>query len=111
MYQGTTPTLPLHVKGYDLTEATVFVTIFDNARNTKITKSGSELIVTYNDDVEGEEYSLVLCPLTQNETLRLSQGEAVCQIRFIDSQGQAYATKKASISVRDVLYKEVIEHE
>lgn len=111
MYQGTTPSLPLHVKGYDLTEATVFVTICENARNTKITKSGSELIVTYNDDVEGEEYSLVMCPLTQEETLQLRPGPAMCQIRFIDSQGQAYATKKATINVYDVLYKEVIEHE
>ena len=111
MYQGTTPTIPFNVLGRDLTEATVFVTIKDYKRCNEITKSGSELIVTYNDEVEGEEYSLVLCPLTQDETLRLSQGEAVCQIRFIDSQGQAYATKKATINVSDVLYKEVIEHE
>ena len=111
MYQGTTPTLPCRVPGRDLTETTVFVTIKDYKRCNEITKSGSELIVTYNDEVEGEEYSLVLCPLTQNETLQLSQGEAVCQIRFIDSQGQAYATKKATINVSDVLYKEVIKHE
>ena len=111
MYQGTTPTIPFRVPGRDLTETTVFVTIRDYKRCNEITKSGSELIVTYNDEVEGEEYSLVLCPLTQDETLRLSQGEAVCQIRFIDSQGQAYATKKATINVSDVLYKEVIEHE
>ena len=111
MYQGTTPTIPFNVLGRDLTEATVFVTIKDYKRCNEITKSGSELIVTYNDETEGGEYSLVLCPLTQEETLKLHPGEAVCQIRFIDNQGQAYATVKATVNVSDVLFKGVIAHE
>lgn len=111
MFQGTTPSLPFKIPGVDLTTATVFVTIKDSQRKNEITKSGSELIVTYNDEAEDGPYSLVLCPLTQEETLKLHSGEAVCQIRFIDNQDQAYATVKATVNVSDVLYKGVIAHE
>ena len=110
MYQGTTPTLTFKVPGWDLTDKTVFVSIID--KNGKIiTKTIGSPDITYDDETQGEEYSLLICQLTQRETLCLTDGHAECQIRFIDSNGLAYATKKAPVTIEDVIYKVVIAHE
>ena len=109
MYRGTTPTLILKVPKHDLTDKTVFVSIQDQTKKT-ITKTGSDLIVAFDSETEGSEYSLITCILTQEDTLAIQPGNAVCQIRFIDSNGIALATKKAHIDVEDVIYKAVIAH-
>ena len=110
MYQGTTPALTFKVPGYDLTDMTVIVSI--RGRNGgELNKTGTDLVITYNDDVSGKEYSLVACRLTQKETLNLRPGDASCQIRFVDSNGEAWATRKANVNVYDVIYKAVIHHE
>ena len=109
MYQGTTPTLIFRVPGYDLTDKTVFVSIKDSTGKV-ITKTGNDLIVAYNDETSGSEYSLVTCILTQTDTLAIRAGEAKCQIRFIDSSGIALATEKAQINVKDIIYKAVIRY-
>ena len=108
MYQGTTPTLTFKVPGYDLTDKSVFVSIKSNGGET-LTKTGDSLDVSYNSQGE-EEYSLVELRLTQQETLRMRTGDVICQIRFIDSEGNALATQKATVNVNDVIYKAVIQH-
>lgn len=110
MYQGTTPALTFRVPGVDLTDKTVYVSIRSTG-GKELTKSGTQLVVTYNNDTEGAEYSLVACPLTQRETLDMRPGEAECQIRFIDGNGSAWATKKARVNVWDVIHKAVIQYE
>lgn len=103
MYQGTTPTLIFTVANYDLSGATVYVTF---SRNKNIlTKSGSPVTVVY-DDVNN--LSIIICRLTQEETLAMKQGAVNVQIRFIYSNQQAFATNKASIEVQSVLDKQVI---
>lgn len=104
MYQGTTPSLLFNVLGYDLTSATVFVT-FMRKKNELLTKTGDALSCAY-DDVEN--YTSVICRLSQEETLAMKQGAAQVQIRFIYENGQAHATNKASIEIESVLYPEVI---
>lgn len=104
MYQGTTPTLVLRVKNRDLTGATVFVSI--RTGTNVITKTGTDLAMTASD-----EDTIVVCTLSQIETLKLNEGDAQVQIRFVDSTGTALATTKAKARVNDVLYKRVIEYQ
>ena len=103
MYQGTTPSVIFEIKGMDLSTATVYVS-FKRGQDV-LTKS--DVTVTY-DDVE--EISTIVCPLTQEETLAIRAGTVIAQIRFIYSDGQAYATDKAEINVDSVIYPEVIEY-
>lgn len=104
MYQGTTPAIPFTIKGYDLSDATVYITFFNN--NNLMTKSGEDVETSYD---EGTETSTIVCKLTQQETLDLKRGSVRVQIRFIYENGEAYATNKAVIEVNDVLLQEVIK--
>lgn len=93
------------IKGYDLSTAKVFVSI----------RRGQDILTKTDPDVQTgydaeSEISTVVCSLTQEETLAIRQGDAIAQIRFIYEDGQAYATDKASIEVKDVIYKEVISY-
>lgn len=102
MYQGTTPAIVFSVKDCDLTGATVFVS-FKYGKNV-LTKNN--VIVTYDSE---SGTSLVVCGLTQEETLAMKRGGVVVQIRFIYESGQAYATNKKVIEMQDVIYPEVIQ--
>lgn len=104
MYQGTTPTLTLNVEGADLTDKTVFVTI--RCGNYTLTKTGDDIAISYADGV-----STVVVRLTQQETLKMRESTATVQIRFVDENGNADATNKASFDVESVLYHAVIEYE
>lgn len=101
MYQGTTPSITFEIKGYDLTDATIFVSF--KRGNDVLTKTGEDVSVVYADDV-----STVICNLTQEETLAMKQGGVTCQIRFIYEDGQAYATNERTLEIKRVIYKEVI---
>ena len=105
MYQGTTPALVLRVKNKDLTEATIFASISTGKTNV-FTKTGSDLTVTTDD---GD--TLVVMTLTQNETLKLNAGDAEVQIRYVEADGNAWATTKAKLTVKDVIYKNMIDYE
>lgn len=110
MYQGTTPALNCVVFNWDLTDKTVYLTI--ECGMTKITKYGHELVITYVDDQpDTEPYSSVICLLTQSDTLSMRGKEATIQMRFVDSNGMAYASTKAKIDINDVIYRAVIEYE
>ena len=104
MYQGTTPSLVFNVLGYDLTSSTAYVTF--KRKQELLTKSGDDLSLAYDD---AENYTTVICRLSQEETLAMKQGAVQVQIRFIYENGQAYATNKASIEIESVLWPEVIE--
>jgi len=103
MYQGTTPAVTFTIKGYDLTDTSVFVTFMNNRE--LLTKTN--VMVTFDD---GTETSTIVCQLSQEETLAMKKGNVKAQIRFIDENNQAYATEKADILIDDVLYQEVIEY-
>ena len=102
MVQGTTPTYQLCVKGYDLTDKTVYVTV--SSGRTLVTKTNPDIHVEYNG-----ENSIISFMLTQEETLGFEVGNAKVQVRFIDSSGHALATNEGQVKVRNVLLKKVIE--
>ena len=104
MYQGTTPALVLRVKDKDLTEATIFASI--RTGTNVVTKTGEDLLVVKDDDD-----TLVTMTLTQNETMKLNAGDALVQIRYVEADGNAWATTKAKLTVKDVIYKNMIDYE
>ena len=105
MYQGTTPALTFEIEGFNAAGMTPFVS-FKKGSNV-LTKTGSDVTIVYDSD---NEKSVIVCQLSQEETLSMKQGSAVVQMRFIDSNNQAYATDEAEIDVERVIYKEIIRY-
>lgn len=107
MYQGTTPTLPIRIKGKDITSAKIYFTLKDTKDfiNTHITGDGSFNVAFDGDDTIGE------IKLTQEETLKIESGSVKIQCRYIFSDGTAGATRIAKLRVEDILLKEVISYE
>ena len=106
MYQGTTPALTFQIAGFDATGMTPFVSFKRGAEI--LTKTGNDIIIAF-DKVKNA--SVIVVQMTQEETLSMRQGTAKVQMRFIDENGNAYATTKADLSVEDVIYKEVIKYD
>ena len=105
MYQGTTPALTFQIAGFDASAMTPYVSFKRGA--DILTKTGGDVTVVYDSD---NDQSVIVCQLTQAETLAMRSGEATVQMRFIDSTGNAYATTKAQIGVEDVIYKQIITY-
>ena len=103
MYQGTTPAIVYTISGVDLSAMKAFVSFKEG--NTLLTKSGDEVSMSYSD-----ETTTIVCLLSQEETLAFARGTVETQIRFIDSNGMAYATNKAKVRVDDIIYKAVISY-
>ena len=103
MYQGTTPALTFSIKNNDVSAMTPFVS-FKRGPDV-LTKTGSDVTMAYDSE---NNKTVVVCQLTQEETLAMRQGEAIVQMRFIDSNNNAYATDKVNVDVYDVIYKDVI---
>ena len=109
MYRGTTPTLPIRIPGSDLTQARLFLTIQDGKDEKKqITLvSGEDFTVTYDSEKEATVGDVTL---TQEQTLMLSEGSCKSQIRFTFADGSTGCTQIRSLSVNDVLLKDVISY-
>ena len=109
MYRGTTPTLPIRIPGTDLTQARLFLTIQDGKDEKKqITLvSGEDFTVTYDSEKEATVGDVTL---TQEQTLMLSEGSCKSQIRFTFADGSTGCTQIRSLSVNDVLLKDVISY-
>ena len=106
MREGTTPTLRCSINEYDLTEVTYFITLC-NSKNEKktFTNTDENVVVSY---IEGVSHFDIY--LTQADTFWLGTGVVTIQIRWIDSNNEAYATDEASFNVRPVMLKQVIEY-
>lgn len=105
MYQGTTPALTFEIAGFDASGMTAFVSFKRGA--DLLTKTGEDVTVVYDSE---NEKSVIICQLTQEETLAMRQGSAIVQMRFIDENGAAYATTETKVDVKRVIYKEIIEY-
>ena len=103
MIRGTTPYCVLTVRGRDLTDKTVYVTLSQDGK--KLTLTGDRLRMAYKDGAT----AIVVC-LTQQETLNFRVGALDVQVRFIDAEDDADATKIKQLRVDRVLLEEVIEH-
>ena len=101
MYQGTTPSLTLAIDGYDLTDATVCLTLENG--NKQLTFTEDQLEIEYADDV-----STITLKFTQEDTFRLPLGVMTCQVRWVDAEDEAYTTETATFEVNSVLLRKVI---
>ena len=106
MYQGTTPIIPLRFKEIDLTEAKIFLTLYDEKKKTNKTyESGVDFTVSFDGtDTVGT------IELSQEQTLGMSSGAHQAQARWIYPDGTAGATVKKKVYVNDVLLKGVIQY-
>lgn len=103
MYQGTTPAVSYEIKGYDLSNATIFVSF--KRGNDILTKTNGDVVAAYDED---SQISTIICQLTQEETLAIRSGGVQTQIRFIYENGQAFATNIATLEMKSVIYTDVI---
>lgn len=103
MVRGTTPTLTLHIldDNIDLTQATnVYLTIKQD--NYTLTKATPQLELSSN---------IINCYLTQEESLRFSEGAADIQINWTyQNDGVTYraATKIKTIQISPQLLTRVV---
>lgn len=105
MINYTTPSIPLLVKGIDLTDGyDVYVTL--EQENIELTKSGQDIsMVKKTNDTE------VTIVLTQEESAMFRWNASVTvMVNFIDSDGVRDAAGPASISVMRNLLDKVIKY-
>lgn len=97
--RGTTPIVPLTVDA-DISDWTIYVT-FESGSN-EITLENDRITCTYEDSK-----TKILCPLTQEETLKLN-GVCEIQVRAI-KDGTAVATEPpVTVDVGRILLEGVI---
>lgn len=109
MQQGSTPTIPLTIKGVDVTEARIFLTILDDLTKKKITLvSGEDFTASYDQVNHNTVFEI---ELSQAQTLGLSAGTCTMQARWAFPDGKTGGTGKAKVNVSDVIYGEEIAYD
>ena len=101
--QWTTPTLTLTVNGIDLTDCHIEVAF----------QQGNHILVKEDPPVAATESGCVITmTLSQEETGSFTEGGFVdIQIRYIDQNHTANATRKKQIPIESVIRKGVIKYE
>ena len=94
MRRGTTPYFVLEVEGIDLSDKTTIVTIEQDE---------TELDIKNPECETTEKGCQISFYLTQDQTLQFRSGRASMQIRWIDEEGLAGATKVKTFSVDKIL--------
>lgn len=105
MIRYTTPLLPLEVEGVDLTgDNDVYVTMVQD--RVKLTKTGSELTISYDSE---KDMTTINLGLTQKESASFDLDSPVLvQVNFINAAQVRDATSIAKIPVmRNLLDKEI----
>lgn len=99
---GTTPYISLYIEDFDLTEAeALHVTLQQNAVQLDLT--GDRIAVTADDNG-----SSLIVHLTQEETLAFKPLDVEIQVRWRDTDDEAYSTEVVAYRLTKVLYTEVI---
>lgn len=102
MIRGTTPTLDLIVENADLTGNKVIAII----------KQGDYVIKRVVTPQYEDPDTTMSVTLSQEETLACVAGDYIdIQVRFINADGIAGATKSKQVYVSDILDDEVISYE
>lgn len=102
MYRYTTPTLPITIEDLDFDEVSVF--------RVAIEQDSTELlkVVDVDDPLVDAENKTIYVPLTQEETASFKSGVTEVQVRIVFRSGAVQATKKAKLSVHDVLDEVIV---
>ena len=101
-YSYTTPTIPLIVEGFDLSELEVWVTVFQYANQQR---SRTRTVTIEDDDLAEKTYSsgtsTVKVTLTQEQSAKFHTGQVYAIINWMDSGGTRWAFDPVSIPWRD----------
>lgn len=103
MYRFTTPTLPITIEDVDFS-------LVDNFRIAIEQKSKEDklFIVNASDERVDAENKTIYLSLTQGETADFNDGEAKLQVRIVYSNGSVQATRKARITINDVIDEVIV---
>ena len=96
--RGTTQTIKISIKGWDLTSSDIYVTFKQGTR--KLTRKDIT-DVTYSNRT-----SVIHLTLSQQETMQFKESEqGLVQVRWIGEDGFAHKTKTAPFNVDKLLYE------
>ncbi len=102
--RGTTQTVRITIKGWDLTDADVYVT-FKQDGIKSLTKKDVES-VTYSDL---DRKSVITLTLSQRETIMFREdSQGLIQVRWIGDDGIAHKTQTAPFDADKLLYEAVL---
>lgn len=102
--RGTTQDIKITVKGWDLTEADIFVTFKQGTKSLTTSETNS---VTYADRA-----TAIRLTLTQEQTMMFKEDDVgLVQVRWIGADGYARKTKTAPFNVDKLLYEAVLTKE
>lgn len=102
MYRYTTPTIPITIEDLDFDDVARF--------RVAIEQGAVEMlkIVEVTSTAVDPETKTIYVPLTQEETAAFKDGMVEVQVRVVFTSGAVQATKKAKLSVHDVLDEVII---
>ena len=103
MFRGTTPTLHLTLSGIPVDTLKDLYLTFHQSSGEWTLKNDRLTIDTENNKITVK--------LTEKETLALNNERVSLQLRATTLDGNVIATSKATVSVNDVFYEEVIGDE
>lgn len=99
--RGTTQELKITIKGWDLTNSDVFVTLQQGIKS--LTTSALDSVTYANSK------TTILLTLSQKQTIMFKEGQpGLIQVRWIGSDGYARKTKTAPFNVDKLLYEAVL---
>lgn len=112
MRRGSTPIVTITVPNQDFDDCNVYVTIDqDGNQVTKASRTSEDIEITKNYDDEGELLSSdIAVYLTQSETMQFAVGKAEVQVRWIDTNENAYVTDISKFKLERTLLEGVIEY-
>ena len=109
MYQYTTPSIELLVKGVDISEHHIYATV--EQKNATVTKSGNDLNVEVIPTDDGSD-TKVSFELTQAESATFNFNSwAEVQVNWITAAGKRKATEIKKIPVMKNLLDEVVAYD
>ena len=103
MYRFTTPTLPITIEDIDFSLVNNFrIAIEQKSKEDKL------FIVSASDARVDAENKTIYLSLTQEETADFNEGEAKLQVRIVYANGSVQATRKARITINDVIDEVIV---
>lgn len=103
MKQGTTPTLPITVKGQNLVDMRVYVAFRCNGK--VLEKTNEDMTITYD-----APDTILAVRLTQQETLQFQVGWLDIDARWVGRNGDTWGTDVARIKVTESIIKRPLEY-
>ena len=103
MYRYTTPTLPITIEDVDFSTVQTF--------RIAIEQGGKEIFlfaVDVNDPIVDAQNKTILLEMTQEQTAKLREGFAKLQVRIVYVTNKVQATKKASVTINDVIDEVIV---